>query len=539
MKAPSPTTPRRPDPRAQQQISGQIEAALHQAKSLLDQGKHQEAEKLCLAILARDPGNARALLLSGSLARAGGDIRLAASFFGAAAAREPKSASTQIVLAEALEEISNYELAARHFQLALMQKPNNTVALRGLGRCQVQIGNADQALPLFEKVIKLEPAHPTARIEYANALTSLGRMDHAAGQLRKTIEQGNGVAAAYLALAHTKRFSGEPPELDAILGLLGRDDLAPAQRSDLDRAAGKMLSDLGRDGEAIAHVASSKATARPFDLDAQRDWLARLRETFTRDTLAKLEGLGDPSEVPVFILGMPRSGTTLVEQICASHPDVYGAGERTDIWELAHGLSLSAKSPDTKERFLAAANSEALSKTAARYLSAVRALAPKARRITDKMPHNFELVGLIAVLFPNARIVHVRRDPIDGCLSCFFNVFNDAHGYNNDLRTLGLYYREYDRLMRHWNEVLPGRMLDCRYEDLIADQEGQSRRLIDHLGLPWDDACLRFHETDRAVNTPSRWQVRQPIYASSVKRWKAYEDKIEPLIEALGDLAAR
>jgi hypothetical protein len=153
------------------------------------------------------------------------------------------------------------------------------------------------------------------------------------------------------------------------------------------------------------------------------------------------------------------------------------------------------------------------------------------------MPHNFELIGLVGVLFPNAHIIHCRRDAIDNCISCFVLQFSEAHSYSADLETLGLYYREYDRLMRHWSKVLPGRIFENQYETLIEDQEEQSRRLIDHLGLPWDDACLRFFERDGSVNTFSRWQVRQPIYKSSVKRWKNYESEIRPLIDSLGDLA--
>jgi hypothetical protein len=174
---------------------------------------------------------------------------------------------------------------------------------------------------------------------------------------------------------------------------------------------------------------------------------------------------------------------------------------------------------------------------AAGYLAEVRKLAPQALRIVDKRPHNFELVGLIALTFPNARIIHCRRDAIDTCVSCFVTKFTDKHGYSADLTTLGLYYREYDRLMRHWDAVLPGRVHEVRYETMIANQEGESRRLIEFLGLPWDDACLRFEENDRAVVTASRWQVRQPIYQTSVKRWKNYGAKIQPLIDALGDLA--
>ena len=234
---------------------------------------------------------------------------------------------------------------------------------------------------------------------------------------------------------------------------------------------------------------------------------------------------------------MPRSGTTLTEQICASHPAVHGAGEITKLRRLAKSIGFSHDSLAAFRKSVTAINGEQSRALAADYLSYLRRLSPEAPRIVDKLPHNFEMVGFIALLFPKARIIHCRRDAIDTCLSCFMTSFNDKHGYNADLQKLGLYYREYDRLMRHWNAILPGRIYECRYETLIADQEAESRRLIEYLGLPWDDACLRFYEHDRSVNTPSRWQVRQPIYTSSVKRWKNYEGRIQPLIEALGDLA--
>jgi len=170
------------------------------------------------------------------------------------------------------------------------------------------------------------------------------------------------------------------------------------------------------------------------------------------------------------------------------------------------------------------------------YLERLAAFGPGAR-ITDKMPHNFEHLGLIALLFPKARVIHCMRDPIDNCVSCFTHHFNENHGYNTDLAVLGRYYREYRRLMAHWREVLPIRMLDFSYEALIADQEGKSRELIDFLELEWEEACLDFHKTERLVKTPSRWQVRQPIYSSSVKGWKKYQAHLGPLFESLGEMA--
>jgi hypothetical protein len=216
---------------------------------------------------------------------------------------------------------------------------------------------------------------------------------------------------------------------------------------------------------------------------------------------------------------------------------VFGAGELTKMRRILSEAGLTRGSPTEFRNTLAALTPDQLKALAADYLGYVLPMAPQAQRIVDKMPHNFEFIGQIALIFPNARIIHCRRDAIDNCVSCFITKFNDKHGYNADLTKLGLYYREYDRLMQRWNSVLPGRIHEVRYEAMIADQEGESRRLIEFLDLPWDDACLRFEENDRAVATPSRWQVRQPIYQTSVKRWKNYGTKIQPLIDALGDLA--
>jgi hypothetical protein len=255
---------------------------------------------------------------------------------------------------------------------------------------------------------------------------------------------------------------------------------------------------------------------------------------FTPAFFAERRGVfGSPSDVPVFIVGMQRSGTTLTEQIAASHPQVYGAGELEHIRRIAGMIKIGR--PESTVRQLTSADSLAL---AGDYLRKVREIGGDALRIVDKMPHNFQYLGLIAILFPKARIIHCTRDPMDNCVSCFTQSFTGHHGYNTDLRQLGLYYREYRRLMDHWRRVLPIPMLEIDYEEMVADQETQSRRLIDFLGLDWDPACLNFHETDRSVQTASRWQVRQPIYKTSVKRWKDYEKHLGPLKKALGELAA-
>lgn len=515
-----------------------IEEALRRAKEHHDKGEIAQAEKLCVAILARDPGNAQALLLAGSLARGVGDTALAQTFFKKVVDLRPDSTEARLLLAAACGEAREHDEAIRHLQIVLTRQPNSVAALGALGKSYTAAGKAELALAPFEKATKLQPNHPTLRFDHADALIALGRMEEAADLLKENIARGNRVAASYRSLADTRKFTGEPAELGSILEKLKEPELAQGERIALHHAAGKILNDLGRHDEAIDQFQQSKiAAGHGFEIEAYRHRVDTLIAAFTPQLLKSKAGFGDPSEVPVFIVGMPRSGTTLTEQICASHPAVHGAGELVKLG-LVVRLAGYAQAPNGSVQKPPQALTRDEARTMARdYLDFVRRTSPSSARIVDKMPHNFQLVGMIALLYPNARIIHCTRDPIDNCVSCFFNTFNERHGYNTDLHTLGLYYREYRRLMDHWNALLPGRIHECNYEAMTADQEAESRRLIDFLGLPWDDACLRFYETDRSVTTPSRWQVRQPIYQSSVKRWKKYGNKIQPLIEALGDMA--
>jgi hypothetical protein len=254
-------------------------------------------------------------------------------------------------------------------------------------------------------------------------------------------------------------------------------------------------------------------------------------------------GQGAPSTLPVFIIGMPRSGTTLVEQILASHPQVWGGGELMHLKEAVARLSgpEGAESPFGYPELVRLLDGAQLRALGAEYCEALRAAAPPTMmttttRMTDKMPANFLFAGLIALVLPNARIIHVKRDPLDTCLSCFSILFlgNQPHSY--DLAELGRYYRAYLHLMEHWRQVLPpGAMLEVQYEEVVADLEGQARRIVAYCGLEWDDACLDFHRTERRVWTASSVQVRQPIYRQSLGRAEAYRHWLQPLLEALGE----
>jgi hypothetical protein len=264
---------------------------------------------------------------------------------------------------------------------------------------------------------------------------------------------------------------------------------------------------------------------------------AGVMEIFDKATIDRLRGAGDPSDVPVFVLGMPRSGTTLTEQIIASHPDVYGAGELHDLLRIAERNITGATTPVTFPDNLRALDQKTLTAWGTEYVAGLKQRAPNAKRITDKMPANFFAVGLIHLMLPNAKIIHVNRNPVDTCLSCFTRLFNRKQEHTYDLAELGQYYVHYARLMEHWRKILPaGAFLDVQYEDIVANQETQARRMVEYCGLEWNDACLDFHNTKRSIRTASVTQVRQPIYKTSVERWRHYEKFLGPLLDALGDL---
>jgi len=496
-----------------------------------------EAEELCLRVLTRTPNHPLALYILGTLG-IGHDDEKALRYFARAVAEEPRNPYYHLSLSDVYIRLSEYTPAIRHIQYALDLKPDLVEALCTLGDAYNAFGKGEMALPLFKKALKINRAHPAVRLGLPHALSSLGRMDEAAVLLKEVIEERIAVPAAYSALVHTRKFTGEPSELAAILTELRDPGHGSEGMAALHHAAGKVLNDLRRYKEAMDHYKKgNQASGHKFDLETYRRWVDAMIETFTPELFASRAAYGNPSELPVFVLGMPRSGTTLTEQICASHPNVHGAGELTKLRRVANGIGLAERSNANLGGSIATITPDLTRILAEEHLAYLRERAPNALRIVDKMPHNFELIGLICLLFPNARIIHCRRDALDNCISCFVLQFSGAHSYSADLETLGLYYREYDRLMRHWDKVLPGRIFENHYETLIQNQEEESRRLIDYLGLPWDDGCLRFFDRDGSVNTYSKWQVRQPIYKSSVKRWKNYESEIQPLIESLGDLA--
>lgn len=500
-------------------------------------GNFLEAEQMYQSVLYADPRHAEALNLMGTLAIEAKDYETALTYFEKALRRSPDNSVYLNNMGNLLLRLKRHEKARQYLSKAIQARPDFVEALCNLAKAHKLLLNGSEAEKLFERALSVDPANMIARLGLADLLIDNGNADRAALIYESVLTDHPDSIDALAGLAATRKFAPGAPEIDMILRRIDVPDTSDVALSRLHHAAGKILNDQGAYDDAISHFSKAKAVSnRDFDLDRHRQFYDALIETLTPDFFAERTDFGSESDRPVFIVGMPRSGTTLTEQICASHPDIYGAGELTDMHSLARSIGHSPQKPEALAEALSRMTRNESRKLAEQYLATLRKRDRKAYRVVDKMPHNYEFLGLITLLFPKAKIVNCNRDPMDNCLSCFMHQFSESHGYNADLETVGLYYHEYRRLMDHWRRVLSVPILVMQYEETVASLDARARAVIDFLDLPWDPACLAFHKTERTVRTPSRWQVRQPIYTTSVKRWTRYGDAIAPLKFALGDL---
>lgn len=493
----------------------------------------EHAVRLLQAALRLAPAHAAYHRSLGEIYRRLGQLHAAVESGRSAVGLNPLDAEAHYNLGLALAQSGDLGEAVQEYQAALRLNPAHGFAANNLGSALEKMGDETTAEIAYRRAIALNPGNAEAQNNLGALLSSHSELDAARKHLEAAIAAQPGFVYAHHNLSGLKQYKDDDPHM-AILERLETqaEAMPPEARIKFWFALGKARHDTGRYEQAMrsfqngnnlmreTFVYDEKRVATMFDEQIQR---------FDSGVTAQSSGLHDAN--PIFIVGMPRSGTTLIEQILASHPSVQAAGEIT-----AFNDAVAEVMDGSGSDWARTASAEDLRRLGTLYLKTLRWTHPTSQRITDKMPGNFFHLGLIHMALPRATIIHAVRDPRDTCLSNYQLLFKESMPFAYSLPELGRYYRRYERMIEHWQRVLPeGRVLTVRYEDVVTDLAGQVRRLLDHCDLPWDDACLHFHGNRRPVKTASLAQVRRPLYPSSVARWKHYEPWLSPLFEALED----
>ena len=477
-----------------------------------------------------------------SEALAGDELRYKGDYAGARVRYEealrlcPRDARYHFLMGVCDMGTGEREIALNSLQAALRFDPRLACAHEWISQWYLEEGLIELAISHSATAYELAPNHPETIAARAYVLEAAGDLDAAWELLQKFLSRSAPtpkVAALFARMS--PRFKQQGKALELVQHCL-QGKHSPRGQAGLHFAAASLLDAMERYDEAFAHAQRANELKRQrFDAEAiEREFDARIAY-YTREQIRALPKATYRTVRPIFIVGMPRSGTSLVEQILATHSQVHGAGEVDLIKRVVQGAAaMLCRNGETYPNCLDGLSIDIANGLAQIYLEPLASLNRSVHQITDKMPLNFMYIGLIALLFPDARIIHCRRDPLDNCLSCYMANFAGANQFAFDLRHLGRFYRQYEKLMAHWKKVIDVPILDVSYEEMVGDMPGQTRRLLEFLDLPWEERCLNFHETRRSVSTASVEQVRRPIYKSSVGRWKNYEKHLGRLMEALG-----
>jgi tetratricopeptide (TPR) repeat protein len=459
---------------------------------------------------------------------------------------QPDNAVLHANLGNLLGDLKRFEEAKACYRRAIEIDPELAVAHYGLAGCDRSLGDLAAATESYQKVLSLTPDQAFVWNDLGRTLRSLGRFEEAVAAFRQSLAVNPEFGEAYRNLASCQQLTADDQNLARLSGLADQQDLPIEERAAAGFAMGKVLDDADRFEEAfLAYERANRiyrdsraAVGERFDAVELHREVDEIIASFDSPFFASALDWGSASELPVFIVGMPRSGTSLVEQIAASHSRVFGAGELREIGNLAQQLDpiiaaiRSGCGEDAAEA--GAGHRMTIRRLSDAHLEHLKALNDRAERVIDKMPDNIFKLGAIATLFTGARVIFCRRDPLDTCLSCYFQKFTAGQlGFSYDLADCAKRYLETERLTAHWRKVLPLSWLNVEYEALVSDLEAQSRRIIRFLGFDWEPACLDFHRTARTVTTASAWQVRQPLYDRAVGRWRKYQAHLAPLFELL------
>ncbi len=470
--------------------------------------------------------------------RTGGFAR-AIDFFNKAIALNPNLADAYYNRGIALAKAMRHDESIASYRKAIEINPKFDKAHNNLGYMLIETGDMDGAEAAIKQALELRPDYEAAHNNLGIVLRQKGDLAGGNTCFQRALELNPEYAEAHRHLAVSTKYSKKDmSHAKQLEELVAGGKLSTERRMHAKYALGKIYDDCGmyeKAFEAFHEANEIRKTMFPFDVERHHEIVSQIISTFSADFFDKRQGFGFDDETPVFIVGMPRSGTTLVEQIISSHPKAFGAGELGAIRGLEGAVARELRSETPFPMVSRLIDRKTAGDIGQGYVKHLRTHSTDASRITDKMPDNFLSVGFIKLILPKAKIIHCRRDPRDSGLSIYFQCFTFGNGYAYDLQTIGQYYNEYDRIMQHWKSLKNIEILDVQYEEMIENQEAMSRRLIDFVGLEWDKKCLSFHKTSRVVKTASVDQVRRPLYKSSVARWRPYEQWLGPLLETVGN----
>lgn len=509
---------------------------LAQAASLHRDGRFDQAEAIYRELLQRDPDDASVLRLFGVLALDSGHYRNAATLLQRAVTLAPQFRAAWIDLCRAQMELHDLDDAIASAKRAIALSPDRAGGHIALANALARSSRTDEAIAAYRRAQEIRPDNAEIALGLGNVLKTIGRQAQAIAAYRDGIRLKPDYAELYWSLSNLKTFRFEPAEVRAMEQALESGAVPEHAVVHFCFALGKACEDDADYARAFAFFRRGNELRRVqehYDPVNTEQMGERIRKVFSPALTAANEGAGFAGVAPIFIIGLPRSGSTLIEQILASHSQVEATHELPEGGRLVRFIDRQRVGGKTYPEAALGFNRQAFAEIGARYERETRRYRGCLPRFIDKMPNNFATVGLLALAMPNARFIDARRDPRDTCLSCYKQLFARGQSFTYDLMELGDYYVEYQRMIDHWHAVLPGRVLDVQYESVVADLAGQTRRILEFCGLPWEEACLRYYATERAVRTASSEQVRRPIYGDAIGVWRHYQAELAPLLEVL------
>jgi len=511
---------------------------------LIAQGKLIKAEQLCKAFMQKVPRNIEGMRLLADIGSRLGVLEDAEFLLESAVEFAPDHTKARIDYIQVLRKRQNYQESLRQAKLLLDADPSNPQFQSVFAVESMQSGDYDTALSMFESILKILPEDPVTLTSRGHALKTQGQTEDAIDSYRRAIKKYAAHGEAYYSLANLKLFSFSDEEIQAMEAQESNLGISHQSRIYLNFALGKAYEDKSLFDKAFMFYergnAFKKSQSRYKASDLTAEFKAQT-EVFDDAFIASHANTGFTSPDPIFIVGLPRSGSTLLEQILASHSQVDGTMELPNMLALAQKLRRGERMSAVNHYpgILKELPAEQFLEFGEKFIDETRVHRGSAPFFIDKMPNNFRHVGLIKLMLPNAKIIDARRHPMGSCFSGFKQLFAEGQEFTYGLEEVGTYYRDYVELMDHWDKVLPGQVLRVQYEEVVADLDTQVRRILDYCGLEFEDSCINFHETDRSVRTPSSEQVRQPIYQSGVEQWKNFESNLDPLKQALGPILER